>query len=85
MEINRRTPDIEKVFNQSWSANNYRLNGVKNAIEKKQEIFNKTHSIKTKEEIKKEILERNSVSGQVERLEQQMKAVSNLRNNSNFR
>ena len=82
MNFKNKTPDIEKIFNQNWTANNYRLNGVKNAINNQKEANNRVYGVKSKEEIRKEVLERNSVEGQVARLKQQMKA--GLPNNKNI-
>ena len=84
MEIKKRTPDLENIFNKQWKANNYQQNGMSKILDQRKEHYNKMFNIKPKEQHRKEILEANSVEGQVKKLEEQMKAVSNIHNN-NFR
>ena len=85
MEIKKRTPDLEQVFEQRWKVNNYNKNGFKEMTEQRKEHFNKLYNIKSKEQQRKEILEANSVNGKVSNLEAKMKAASNFRNNNRFR
>lgn len=85
MEIKRRTPDLEKVFNQNWQANNYKKNGIKNAIDNNKKQFNRMFNIKDKEEQRKEILESHSVDGQVKRLQENMQSTSGFMRKNNFR
>lgn len=80
MEIKKRTPDLETVFNARWEANNYNKNGFKAMSEKRQDHFNRLYNIKPKEQQRKEILEANSVNGKVASLEAKMKAASNFNN-----
>ncbi len=84
MEIKRRTPDLETVFNQNWKANNMNQNGIKQSIDNNKNHFNQMYGIKSKEDHKKEILEANSVNGQVQKLEQSMKAASSFMNKNKF-
>lgn len=87
MEIkNNRIPDLEKVFNQSWNANSYRVNGIKENIKNNQKQFEKMYGIESKEEINKKILESHSVEGQLRRLKESMDAASGaFKNNNNFK
>ena len=82
MDIKRKQPDLSKVFNQTWNANNYKTNGVVNQMNQSKERFNKINGIKSKEQEHKEILRANSVEGQIERLNQQM---NTLKNNNKLR
>lgn len=83
MDIKRRNPDLETVFDQRWKANNYNQNGMKQKIEQRNNHFNNMFKIKPKDEHRKEILEANSVNGQVSRLEEKMKAAGAFVNNNN--
>ena len=56
MEIKKRTPDLETVFNARWEANNYNKNGFKEMTEQRQDHFNRLYNIKSKEQQKKEKL-----------------------------
>ena len=71
MEIKKRIQDVEIVFDQMWKA---KQNGIKNTKENESE-----------KEKRKEILKRNSVEGQVARLEENMKAASMLINKNKYR
>ena len=84
MEIKKRQPDLEVVFNQRWNANNYNQNGIKKAIDFNKEHFNKMYNIKPKDQQRKEILEANSVNGKVANLEEKMKAAGAFTNNSKY-
>ncbi len=75
-----RLDDLEKVFDNRWKANNNNYNGVKERVEANNEHFNKMFNIKSKEERKKEIRYANSVEGQVERLNNNMKLFNNRNN-----
>ena len=83
MNFQRKTPDIEQVFNQRWKANNYRLNGIKDKIQNKKDTFNRINNIKPKEEIRKEVLEANSINGRLKRLNESIAAAKGNRNNFN--
>ncbi len=85
MEFNKRTPDLEKVFNQSWNANNYSKNGVKDAIDKNKNQFNRMFGIKDKNAQRKEILESYSVDGQVKKLQENMKFASSFNKRNPFK
>lgn len=83
MNFQRKTPDIEQVFNQRWQANNYRLNGIKDKIQNEKDAFNRINNIKPKEEIRKEVLEANSINGRLKRLNESIAAAKGNRNNFN--
>lgn len=91
MEFNRRVKDVNQVFDSQWKANhNYKER--QEFLDKRQQHFNKMYNIKDKQDIKKEILNANSVNGRVESLNQNMRAANegqrlNRMNNfkSNFR
>ena len=83
MNFQRKTPDIEQVFNQRWKANNYRLNGIKDKIQNEKDTFNRINNIKPKEEIRKEVLEANSINGRLKRLNESIAAAKGNRNNFN--
>lgn len=83
MNFQRKTPDIEQVFNQRWQANNYRLNGIKDKIQNEKDTFNRINNIKPKEEIRKEVLEANSINGRLKRLNESIAAAKGNRNNFN--
>ena len=83
MNFQRKTPDIEQVFNQRWQANNYRLNGIKDKIQNEKATFNRINNIKPKEEIRKEVLEANSINGRLKRLNESIAAAKGNRNNFN--
>lgn len=83
MNFQRKTPDIEQVFNQRWQANNYRLNGIKDKIQNEKNTFNRINNIKPKEEIRKEVLETNSINGRLKRLNESIAAAKGNRNNYN--
>ena len=84
MNFQRKTPDIEQVFNQRWQANNYRLNGIKDKIQNEKDAFNRINNIKTKEDIKKEVLEANSINGRLERLNRNIEATKGFNNRNRF-
>ncbi len=87
MEFQKRTNDIEKVFDQRWKAN-HNYDEIQKKMEQRQQHFNKMYHIRDKNERKKEILEANSVNGQIKRLEENMRAASGnelFRNRNSFR
>lgn len=85
MEKTNRVPDLEKVFNQSWNANNYRINGIKEAIKNNQKQFDKMYGIESKEEVNKRISESHTIDGQLRRLKENMEAASGAFKNNNFK
>ena len=84
MNIEKRVQDIEKVFNQSWKANNYSQNGITDKIKSQQDSFNRMYNIKPKEDRKKEILAANSVQGKIEQLNKNMNTLKNFSNGNRF-
>ena len=80
MNIKNENKDIEKIFNQTWKANNYNLNGVKDRIQTQKDSFNRMYNIKSKDEIRKDILHVNSVEGRIENLNKSIQGISKNKN-----
>ena len=80
MNIRNGNKDIEKIFNQTWKANNYNLNGVKDRIQTQKDSFNRMYNIKSKDEIRKDILHVNSVEGRIENLNKSIQGISKNKN-----
>ena len=91
MNFNKRVEDVSQVFDRRWNVNqDYR--GRKQFLDDRKDHFKKMYNIQDKEDRKQEILKANSVSGQVQNLNERMQAANNAqrtmqRNNfkSNFR
>lgn len=79
MEINKRVQDIDQVFDRNWNVNRNNQNRQK-FLDGRKEHFKKMYNIQDKEDRRQEILRSNSVSGQVENLNQRMQAVSQNQN-----
>ena len=45
MEIKKRTPDLENIFNKQWKANNYQQNGMSKILDQRKEHYNKMFNI----------------------------------------
>lgn len=75
MEFNKRVKDASQVFDSQWKVNhNYKER--QEFLNQRQEHFNKMYNIKDKQDMRKEILNANSVNGRVESLNQNMRAAS---------
>ena len=59
--------NLENIFDRTWKANNYKLNGVKEKMEEQKKSFNRMYGIVSKEEIKKAILNSNSFSENIKK------------------
>ena len=79
MEINKRVQDIDQVFDRNWNVNRNNQNRQK-FLDGRKEHFKKMYNIHDKEDRRQEILRSNSVSGQVENLNQRMQAVNQNQN-----
>lgn len=79
MEINKRVQDIDQVFDRNWNVNRNNQNRQK-FLDGRKEHFKKMYNIQDKEDRRQEILRSNSVSGQVENLNQRMQAVNQNQN-----
>lgn len=79
MEINKRVQDINQVFDRNWNVNRNNQNRQK-FLDGRKEHFKKMYNIQDKEDRRQEILRSNSVSGQVENLNQRMQAVNQNQN-----
>ncbi len=82
MNIKQRTPDLQKVHNDIWKANNFNHNGIKEKIESNNNHFNKMLGVKPKEEWNKEILKATSVEGKIKNLQDSMGSLNNFNRNS---
>ena len=79
MEINKRVQDIDQVFDRNWNVNRNNQNRQK-FLDGRKEHFKKMYNIQDKEDRSQEILRSNSVSSQVENLNQRMQAVNQNQN-----
>ena len=79
MEINKQVQDIDQVFDRNWNVNRNNQNRQK-FLDGRKEHFKKMYNIQDKEDRRQEILRSNSVSGQVENLNQRMQAVNQNQN-----
>ena len=87
MEIKKRVNDVNQVFDSQWKVN-HNYQEQKQFLDTRKKHFDRMHNIVDKEERKKEILKANSVSGRIQRLEENMKAASGnelLKNRNSFR
>lgn len=75
MEFNKRVKDASQVFDSQWKVNN-NYKERQEFLNQRQEHFNKMYNIKDKQDMRKEILNANSVNGRVESLNQNMRAAS---------
>lgn len=67
-----RTKDLTQIFNDKWKANY----GNNEKVQQAKKDFNfRMFGIRDKEDVRKEMREFNSVSGQVERLNQKMNSI----------
>ena len=83
MNFQKRTPDLEKVFNQRWKANNYSQNGIQETIKNDQQRKNNIIGINSPpKNMRKPV--RTTQEETLTRLEQSMNALPK-RNNNNFR
>ena len=85
MNIKNRTPDIQKVFDETWKANNYSTNGVSEQINNEKQRMNRVlygNNNNNTNPIPKNI---NSIENQLENLQKTMNAVTNQHNRNNFR
>ena len=87
MNIKNRTPDIQKVFDETWKANNYSTNGVSEQINNGKQRMNRVlygnnNNNNNTNPIPKNI---NSIENQLENLQKTMNAVTNQHNRNNFR
>ena len=87
MEFQKRIRDVSEVVDSQWKAN-HNYQEVKKYNEGRKAHFNKMYNIRDKEDMKKEILEANSATGQIKRLQENMNASRGndlFRNRNNFR
>ena len=76
MEFNRRVQDVNQVFDRNWNVN--RNNQQRQEfLDGRKEHFKKMYNIKDREDRRQEILNANSVSGQVQNLNERMQAMNN--------
>ncbi len=87
MEFQKRIRDVSEVVDSQWKAN-HNYQEIKKYNEGRKAHFNKMYNIRDKEDMKKEILEANSATGQIKRLQENMNASRGndlFRNRNNFR
>ena len=75
------------MVDSQWKAN-HNYQEIKKYNEGRKAHFNKMYNIRDKEDMKKEILEANSATGQIKRLQENMNASRGndlFRNRNNFR
>ena len=82
MNFQKRTPDLEQVFNQRWKANNYSQNGIQEAIKNEQQRRNKIIGITSPSEKNSQPV-RSTQEETLKRLEESMNAIP--KRNNNFR
>ena len=75
MEFNKRVKHASQVFDSQWKVNN-NYKERQEFLNQRQEHFNKMYNIKDKQDMRKEILNANSVNGRVESLNQNLRAAS---------
>jgi len=76
MDFNKRVQDVSQVFDRNWSVNKNNQ-GRKEFLDGRKEHFNKLYGIKDKTDMRREILDANSVNGQVKNLNDRMQSMSN--------
>ncbi len=87
MEFQKRIRDVSEVVDSQWKAN-HNYQEIKKYNDGRKAHFNKMYNIRDKEDMKKEILEANSATGQIKRLQENMNASRGndlFRNRNNFR
>ena len=87
MEFQKRIRDVSEMVDSQWKAN-HNYQEIKKYNEGRKAHFNKMYNIRDKEDMKKEILEANSATGQIKRLQENMNASRGndlFRNRNNFR
>ena len=85
MNIKNRTPDIQKVFDKTWKANNYSTNGISEQISKEKQRMNGIlfgNNGNSNNPLPKNT---NTIENQLENLQKTMNAVTNQHNRNNFR
>ena len=81
MNFQKRTPDLEQVFNQRWKANNYSQNGIQETIKNDQQRKNNIIGINaSNKNMRKPV--RTTQEETLTRLEQSMNALPKRTNNN---
>ena len=79
--VRDRSEDLTKVFDRKYHANH----DVNEKVQQQKKDFNeKFFGIRDREEIRKDVLRTNSVSGQVDNLRQKTEGMRNSRFNNKF-
>ncbi|MBQ8681760.1 MAG: hypothetical protein IJ509_02495 [Bacilli bacterium] len=76
MNINKRVQDVSQVFDRRWNVNRD-YQGRQQFLDERKDHFKKMYNIHDKEDRRQEILRANSVSGQVQNLNERMQAANN--------
>ena len=76
MNINKRVQDVSQVFDRRWNVNRD-YQGRQQFLDERKDHFKKMYNIHDKEDRRQEILRANSVSGQVQNLNERMQVANN--------
>ena len=76
MNFNKRIEDVSQVFDRNWQVNRNNIERQQ-FLDSRKEHFKKMYNIQDKADMRREILNANSVNGQVQNLNERMQNMNN--------